>query len=368
MLQDLLERAQQLVAAQARQRQRPPGDTQLHAERRLVRTVPADVTDHRVDRAVRSTDRVVEVAAEQGARTPRPVAGGEAERGALQEGRGQQAAFQTAVLLGAHPALGEPPLGRVGTLAFHRVPDRPAQQPTVQLVPEEVVLGAHTHRLGAALGVARRGEREHGVPGRELQHPPQYGELVVALDPAGGGQGEVQQDAVDVIGEQPHRLGEVAGGAHTDRPAGRVQQLGHDRGAAGVVLDHQQGEAGAGGSEHAGGLGGAGTGAGTGGGAAGARGARGARGALALAVPVEPLGPVEPPTEPEAPVASAWPTWPVPSAEPLAPAEPSGPVMAVAVAVAAVRPVSSAAVFPAGADPRGAASFEGPVSEDAACA
>ncbi|CAM5722754.1 hypothetical protein SALBM311S_11660 [Streptomyces alboniger] len=94
--------------------------------------------------------------------------------------------------------------------------------------------------------------------------------------------------------------------------------------------------------------------------------------AAVLVVPVEPLGPVEAPAGPDAPVwpawpvAPTWPTWPVPSAEPRLPAEPSGPVMAVAMAV--VRPVGTAAVFPAGAVSCGAPSFEGPVPEDAACA
>lgn len=209
--------------------------------------MPADVADHGVHGAVRGADDVVEVTAEQGARAAGAVAGGEAEGRALQQRGRQEPSLQAAVLLCAHAALGEPPLGRVGTFPLHGVADRAAQQSAVQFVPEEVVLGADPHCLGAAFGVAGRGEREDGVPGRELQYVLEHGELVVVTAAARGRQREVQQDAVDVVGQQPRGLGEVAGRAHADRPAGRVLQFGYDRGAAGIVLDQQQRQVGGGG-------------------------------------------------------------------------------------------------------------------------
>ncbi len=240
VLQHLLERAQQLVAAQARQRQRAPRDPQLHPEGGLVRAVAAHVTDHRVHGAVRRADDVVEVTAEQGARAARAVAGGEPQRRALQQRGRQQTALQAAVLLGPQAALGEPALGRLGTLALHRVADRAAQQPSVQLVAEQVVLGTHAHRLRAALGVARRGQRQDGMPGRELQHVLEHGELVLGVAVARRRQREVQQDAVDVVGQQPPGLGQIAGRADADRLACLVEHVRHDGRTGRVVLDQQQ--------------------------------------------------------------------------------------------------------------------------------
>ena len=138
---------QQLVAAEAREGQRAPGDAQLHAERRLVGAVPADVADHRVHRAVGGADGVVEVAAEQGAAAAGAVAGGEAQRGALQQRGGQQAALQPGVLLGAQPGLGELALGEVGAFALDRVADR------------------------AAAAAGRRARRGRGGPGRRRVPP-----------------------------------------------------------------------------------------------------------------------------------------------------------------------------------------------------
>ena len=80
-------------------------------------------------------------------------------------------------------------------------------------------------------------------PGREPQHVLERRQLVGAVRrPARRGQREVEQDAVDVVGEQPLGLGEVAGGADPDRLAGRVEQFGHGEGARRVVLDDQEGQ------------------------------------------------------------------------------------------------------------------------------
>ena len=63
----LLERGQEFVAAQARERQGAPGDAQLHTERRLVGAVPADVADHDAHGAVGELHRVEEVPADDSA-------------------------------------------------------------------------------------------------------------------------------------------------------------------------------------------------------------------------------------------------------------------------------------------------------------
>ena len=120
VLQNLLERGEQFVAAEPCQRQRPPRDAQFDAERRLVRAVAADVADHRVDGAVGSTDRVVEVPAEQRTAAAGAVAGGEPQIGALQQRGGQQAAFQPGVLLGAQFRLGELVLRRCRRVCARR--------------------------------------------------------------------------------------------------------------------------------------------------------------------------------------------------------------------------------------------------------
>lgn len=222
------------------ERQRPPGDAQFDTERRLVGAVPADVADHGVHRAVGRADGVVEVTAEQRAGAARAVAGRETQRGAVQERRREQAALQAGVLLGAQPGLGELALGDVGAPALDGVAHRTAQQAAVQLVAEQIVLGTDAHGLGAALRVAGRGESEDGVPRREAQDVPERLQLVGVRGRAGRGQGEVEQDAVDVVGEESLGLGEVAGGTDADRLARRVGQFGHAEGGGGVVLDDEE--------------------------------------------------------------------------------------------------------------------------------
>lgn len=248
VLQDLLHRRQEFVAAQSREGQRPPGDPQLDAERRLVGAVAADVADHGVDGAVGRTDHVVEVAAEQGARAAGPVVGREPQVGALQEGGREQSALQAGVLLGAEPGLGEFDLDRVGPLALDRVPDGPAEQPSVEFLAEEVVLGPDAYGLGRQFRVGGGREGQDGVARGEAQDVPQRGERVVAGGGPGAGQGQVDEDAVDVVGEEPLGFGEVAGGADADPGAGgvrRVEQFGYGEGTRRVVLDDQEGEIGA---------------------------------------------------------------------------------------------------------------------------
>ncbi len=257
VLQDLLQRGEQVVAAEPGQRQRAPRDAQLDAERRLVRAVPADVADHRVDRAVGGADRVVEVAAQQGTAAARPVVGGERQVGAVEERGRQQPAFQSGVLLGAQPGLGQLVLGDVRAFALHGVPDGTAEEPPVELAAKEVVLGPDAYGLGRALRVVLRGEGEHGMTrcdaqdvfeGGELVRP--AGLLVAAVGAGAGGQRgrlqvEVEQDAVDVVGEQPAGLGEIACGTDADPCTRGGRQLGDGEGARRVVLDHQECEVGA---------------------------------------------------------------------------------------------------------------------------
>lgn len=253
VLQHLLHRGQQGVAAEPGQGQRTPGDAQFDAERRLVRAVSADVADHRVDRAVGGAHRVVEVAAEQGAAAARTVMGGEGEVGAVEKRGGQQSTFQPGVLLGPQPGLGQLVLRDVRPLALDGVPDGAAEEAAVELAAEEVVLGADAHGLGGPLRVVLRGECEDGVARCDAQDVLERGQPVGlgagALACADGQcrrlQLQVEQDAVDVVREQSSGLGEVAGGPDSDPCPGGRRQLGDGEGARRVVLDHQQCEVGA---------------------------------------------------------------------------------------------------------------------------
>ncbi|GAA3096249.1 hypothetical protein GCM10020254_46840 [Streptomyces goshikiensis] len=246
--EDLLEGGEELVAAQAGEGERAPGDPELDAEGGLVGAVAADVADHRVDGAVGGADGVVEVPAEQGPAAAGAVAGREAEVGAFEERVGQQPALQSGVLLGAQFRFCELVLGDVGPFSLHRVADGAAQQPAVELVAEEEVLGADLDRLGGALGVVLGGEDQDGVARGEPQDLAEGGQLVgggVGRGRAGAPEGgvrerQVQQDAVHVGREQPGGLGEVAGAAEPDAVAVGVEYFGDGEAARGVVLDHEQ--------------------------------------------------------------------------------------------------------------------------------
>jgi hypothetical protein len=337
VLQHLLERAEQRVPAQPGEGQRAPGDTEFDAEGRLVRAVAAHVADHGVHRAVGRAHGVVEVAAEQGAGAAGAVARGEPQLAALQQRPGEQSALQPGVLLRPQARLGELALRQVVAFALDGVADGAGQQSAVQLVADEVVLRADPYGVGVALGVGSVGERQHRVPGRHTQDPPQDLQLAglgglpltgpvvltgsrglrrraapghnlaptghvrpservrptartpyggpVALDPDPavtpavttlrtlrarrarralrarraigpvgssvdalaavlvGVQREVQQDAVDIVGEQPCGFGQIARRAHFDRPAALVQHARHAQRACRIVLDHEQGQA-----------------------------------------------------------------------------------------------------------------------------
>src|SRR5262245_44536162 len=75
--QYLLDGAEHRLIRYAGERQRPPRHAQLHAERRLLDAVPADVADEQGQAPRRGLDRVVEIPAQQRAAPAGPVQRGE---------------------------------------------------------------------------------------------------------------------------------------------------------------------------------------------------------------------------------------------------------------------------------------------------
>ena len=185
-----LDHAQHVGHRQAGHHQRAPRDPQRDAERGLVRAVAADVADHHVDGAVGELDRVVEVAAEQGAVAARAVAGGQVEVRVAQQRDGQQAAFEPRVLAGEQLLLQELLLDLLGALAFAGEAQRLDQQRAVHLVLDEVVLRAGGDRGDAGRLVVLPGQDDHRDAGGVLAEPGQPAEA------HGVGQLQVEHDAV----------------------------------------------------------------------------------------------------------------------------------------------------------------------------
>ena len=194
----------------------------------------ADVADHQVHRVVGRVDEVVEVAAEQGAFAARAIAGADEQRAVVEDRHGQQPALQARGLLGQD--LGRPQLlaHAVGLAALDGVEDRPPQAVPVDAALDDVVLGAGRHGVDRALVVAVAGEHEVGDVRRGLA------QALQGDQPAGVGEAEVEQDAVEGLGgQQPDPLGEGLRAAHLDGRPLLAQQLGDQEGVAMVVLDEQ---------------------------------------------------------------------------------------------------------------------------------
>ena len=234
---DVLQVRQQLVGGRARQHERPPGDPEADAQRGLVRTVPADVADHRVDRAVLRLHGVEEVAAEQRAPAAGAVVGGERERRVGHERGRQQAALQAGVLARLELGDRELLLRQLGPAALDGVAQGAREQRPARRALDQVVLGAGGDGLHPAALVGEPGEHQH----RELRRQrPQLAQPAQAL---GVGQVEVEQHAVEGGEPRGGRLGQRAGAVHLDVRAREAELLLDEQGVAVVVLHEQDAHA-----------------------------------------------------------------------------------------------------------------------------
>jgi hypothetical protein len=196
--------------------------------------VAADVADDDVDRAVAGVDEVVEVAPEERALAARPVARADLQRAVVEDGDGQQPAFEARRLLGQDLRRAQPLADAVGLPALDGVDDRPAQAVAVDAALDQVVLGARGDGLDPALVVAIAGEDEVRDVRRGLA------QALERRQAAGVGQAEVEQDAVEGLGVQEHEpLGERLRAAHLDGRRLLAQELGDEERVAVVVLDEQ---------------------------------------------------------------------------------------------------------------------------------
>jgi hypothetical protein len=156
-----------------------------------------------------------------------------------QQRRGQQPAFQAGGLRRDQPLLAQAQGAGLGAAALHGVPDRADQDLPVDLALHQVVLRPGGDGGDPEVLVVQAGEHAHRGPGVGPQ------DRVQALQPVGAGQVEVEQDALRT-GQQVTRddLGER--GRHRQPQLGLHlgEQLTHQEGVAGIVLDEEDGTSG----------------------------------------------------------------------------------------------------------------------------
>ncbi len=179
-------------------------------------------------------DDVEEVAAEQGSGAAGQVAAGDGDGGGVEDRWGQQAALQARVLLGAQLGGLGLDAGAFGATAVDGVAHAAAQQVGFDLALDEVVLGAGGHGVGTRPRFGQAGEDDHGGVGGEGAHGGDCG------CSRGVGQVQVEQDAVDACGgEGGAGLREGGADGQLDVQAGVVEELLHEEGVGGVVLDQE---------------------------------------------------------------------------------------------------------------------------------
>jgi hypothetical protein len=164
----------------------------------------------------------------------RAVAGADEQRAIVEDRHRQQPALEARGLLGQDLGRAQPLADAVGLAALDGVEDRPPQAVAVDAALHEVVLGAGGDRLDAALVVAVAGEHEvRDVRGRLAQ-------ALERVEPAGIGQPEIQQDAVERLAAQElESFGERLRPVHADRGRLLAQELRDQERVAVVVLDHE---------------------------------------------------------------------------------------------------------------------------------
>ncbi len=229
--QQAFHEVQQFGAVVSGQDERAPRDPQADTEGGGVGTVSAYVTDDGVQHPVVSLDDVEEVAAEQGLFGAGQVAGGHRDGGGVEEGPGQQSAFEPGVLLRALP--GRLGFGRraLGVAPVDGVAHRAAQQFGFDFALDEVILGSGGHRFGARLLLGQAGQDDHrGVRGHGADGGDRIGARHV-------GQVEVEENAVDGAGcEFRAGFGQRDAGGELEAQLGVVEELLDEQGVGGVVL------------------------------------------------------------------------------------------------------------------------------------
>lgn len=159
--------------------------------------------------------------------TPHP------EPGVADERLGEQPPLEPGVLGGPQLRGVQAAQLGVGPRALDGVADRPGQQGTVHLALDQVVLRAGRHGLHGALLVGQAGQHEHRRVRSRLPHRQQ------PLQPQSVGKAQIQQHSLEARAGVGDRLGHGAHPGDLDVGAGLVEQIAHQEGVAGVVLDEE---------------------------------------------------------------------------------------------------------------------------------
>lgn len=233
--QDLLQQPDLFEPAGRAQYRRAPGHPQTDTQRRLRGPVPRHIADHRVHRAVGGLHHVVEVTAEQGVRPARRVPGHRFEGVVVQQGHGQQPAFEAGVLPRHQPVGAQRRRGLLDLLALEGVTDRAAQRLRIEPSLDEVVLGAGRHGRQARIGLGPARQHHDGRIRRRLDDPG-HGVQAVHI-----GQMQIEQYAArgPAAGQEPARLRERPAPGQRGIQLAVREHLLDEEGVTGVVLDQQ---------------------------------------------------------------------------------------------------------------------------------
>ena len=214
----------ELVPSQPRHGVRRP-----HRRTQTVADGDQEMVTGRVTEAVVDELEVIEIEGEEGG------ARGVAARQAIQratEPIGEEGAIDQPR---QHVVEREVPHPRLGLGTFHRVPDGPAELPSVDLALHQVVLRTLAQRLESQVLVGVSGQHDDGDIRRGEAHRPQ------PVEALGVGEGEVEEDARGLL-EERHRVGEARHRGDVEELPHRAasQQRLHELGVAGAVLDDEQ--------------------------------------------------------------------------------------------------------------------------------
>jgi hypothetical protein len=214
-----------------RQNEPTPGEAQPNAEGRLVGAVSADIADERPHEAVVGLHDIEEVASQQRALPPRPVARDDPDAIAGDQRPRQQTSFQTGVLGCQEAGVAQLRRGGCRRLALHRVTDRPSEQVPVDLALDQIVLRATGDRGDRCGLVGHAGQHQDGGFGNGMQHQ------IDGVQAEAVWQVEIEQHAVDLFGQLIGGFGKGTAPHHRDVQPGVGEQLLHQKRVGFVVFD-----------------------------------------------------------------------------------------------------------------------------------